>query len=51
MVSSVQGIRNEVTRHEVLEKIETRYSKIPLIPLMKDTEAHLAFSINLEEEI
>lgn len=51
MASSAQEIRNETSKHEILEKIESRYSKFPMIPIMKDTEKHLVFSINLEDEI
>lgn len=51
MASSAREIRNNATKNEVLKKIETIYSKLPMIPIIKDMEAHLAFSINLENEI
>lgn len=51
MASSAQEISNETSKSEILERIDSRYSKISLIPIMKDMEEHLAFSIKLEDEI
>lgn len=47
MVGSAKEIRSSEAKSEIMERIETRNAKVPLLPIMKGMSDHLAFFLKV----